>query len=61
MKLLQNILLAKRSVCIRIHENPNLEELEKFNEFIYNFGYHLKGLNAKIHPRPYSLLKSKRY
>lgn len=35
----------------RVHEDPSLEKLEEFNEFIYNFGYHLKGLSAKIHPK----------
>ncbi len=35
----------------RVHEDPNLEKLEEFNEFIYNFGYHLKGLNTGIHPK----------
>jgi ribonuclease R len=35
----------------RVHEDPSLEKLEEFNEFIYNFGYHLKGLNTGIHPK----------
>jgi ribonuclease R len=36
----------------RIHEEPDAEKLEAFNEFIHNFGYHLKGAggNNKIHP-----------
>jgi ribonuclease R len=27
----------------RIHEEPEVEKLLEFNEFIHNFGYHLKG------------------
>lgn len=35
----------------RVHEEPNLERLEEFNKFIYNFGYHLKGIANEIHPK----------
>jgi ribonuclease R len=35
----------------RIHEEPDLGKMMDFNEFIHNFGYHLKGLGNKIHPR----------
>ncbi len=34
----------------RVHEDPDAEKLQAFNEFIFNFGYHLKGL-AEIHPK----------
>lgn len=34
----------------RVHEDPNPEKIEAFNEFIHNFGYHLKGI-AEIHPK----------
>lgn len=34
----------------RVHEDPDSEKLQAFNEFIFNFGYHLKGL-AEIHPK----------
>lgn len=34
----------------RIHEDPDPEKLESFNEFIHNFGYHIKGLN-EVHPK----------
>jgi len=33
----------------RIHGKPDIEKIQVFNDFIYNFGYHLKGIN-KIHP-----------
>ena len=33
----------------RIHEEPDAEKIETFSEFVYNLGYHLKGIN-KIHP-----------
>jgi ribonuclease R len=37
----------------RIHEEPDVEKIQAFNEFIHNFGYHLKGFGNKedIHPR----------
>ena len=34
----------------RIHEDPDIEKLQAFNEFISNFGYHIKGIN-EIHPK----------
>lgn len=34
----------------RIHEDPDQEKLLAFNEFIHNFGYHIKGIND-IHPK----------
>ncbi|MDD3705060.1 MAG: ribonuclease R [Clostridiaceae bacterium] len=34
----------------RVHEDPDAEKLQAFNEFIFNFGYHLKGI-AEIHPK----------
>ena len=36
----------------RIHEEPDGEKITAFNEFIYNFGYHLKGTGGdQIHPK----------
>lgn len=35
----------------RIHEEPDLGRMQEFNEFVHNFGYHVKGLGNKIHPR----------
>ena len=35
----------------RIHEEPEVEKLLEFNEFIHNFGYHLKGTGGEIHPK----------
>ncbi|HHU49271.1 MAG TPA: ribonuclease R [Clostridiales bacterium] len=35
----------------RIHEEPEVEKLLEFNEFIHNFGYHLKGIGGEIHPK----------
>lgn len=34
----------------RVHEDPDPEKLQAFNEFIFNFGYHIKGI-AEIHPK----------
>ncbi|MGM7723780.1 ribonuclease R [Metabacillus sp. Hm71] len=35
----------------RIHEDPNAEKLQRFLEFITNFGYAVKGKSNEIHPR----------
>lgn len=35
----------------RIHEEPDMGRMLEFNEFIHNFGYHMKGLGNKTHPR----------
>jgi len=35
----------------RIHEKPEVEKLLEFNEFIHNFGHHLKGISGEIHPK----------
>jgi len=35
----------------RIHEDPNMEKLQRFLEFITNFGYTVKGTANDIHPR----------
>jgi ribonuclease R len=40
---------ARIPFVYRVHEDPELEKIQAFNEFIYNFGYHIKGVN-KIHP-----------
>ncbi len=42
----------------RIHEDPDTEKIESFNEFVGNFGYHVKGIN-KIHPKALQELLSK--
>lgn len=34
----------------RIHEDPDEEKIGALNEFVYNLGYSIKGIN-KIHPR----------
>ena len=35
----------------RVHEEPDTDRLVEFNEFIHNFGYHLKGVKNGVHPR----------
>ena len=35
----------------RVHEEPDLDRMQQFNEFIHNFGYSLKGLKNGVHPR----------
>lgn len=34
----------------RTHEEPNPEKLQQLSQFIYNFGYHIKG-NEEVHPK----------
>lgn len=34
----------------RTHEEPNPEKLQQLAQFIYNFGYHIKG-NEDVHPK----------
>lgn len=35
----------------RVHDKPDMQKLVDFNEFIHNFGYHIKGIQNEIHPR----------
>lgn len=35
----------------RVHDKPDTQKLVDFNEFIHNFGYHIKGIQNEIHPR----------
>ncbi|MFP4697683.1 MAG: ribonuclease R [Eubacteriales bacterium] len=35
----------------RTHEDPDPEKIQKLGEFIYNFGYHIKGRNDEVHPK----------
>jgi ribonuclease R len=43
----------------RVHEDPAPEKIEAFNEFIYNFGYHLKGITESVHPKALQQLVEK--
>ncbi|SFQ01069.1 RNAse R [Caldicoprobacter faecalis] len=43
----------------RIHEDPDIEKMLEFNEFIHNFGYHLKGIGGQIHPKTLQQLLEK--
>ena len=35
----------------RIHEEPEVEKMLEFNEFIHNFGHRLKNISGEIHPK----------
>jgi len=37
-------------VVFRVHEDPKPEKITSLNEFLHNFGYHVKGSNNKVHP-----------
>ncbi|MCL1632944.1 ribonuclease R [Sporolactobacillus sp. CPB3-1] len=43
----------------RVHEEPNAEKLEKFFDFVVNFGYVLHGSPDNIHPRTLQSLLEK--
>ncbi|NLW12796.1 MAG: ribonuclease R, partial [Clostridiaceae bacterium] len=43
----------------RIHEEPTVEKILEFNDFIHNFGHHLKGVGGKIHPKSLQSLLEK--
>jgi len=43
----------------RVHEEPNPERLEKFFDFVVNFGYVLHGSPDKVHPRTLQSLLEK--
>lgn len=53
-------LFHKELPCLyRVHEEPSVEKLLDFNEFIHNFGYHLKGVGGSIHPKSLQALLEK--
>ena len=35
----------------RIHEKPAIDKIKELNEFIHNFGYHIKGSSEEVHPK----------
>ncbi len=49
---------ANSPFVYRVHEDPDIEKVEAFNEFVHNLGYHIKGVN-KIHPRAFQDLLEK--
>lgn len=42
----------------RIHEEPDMERIETFRKFIYNFGFTLKGTGNEVHPKAMQQLLS---
>jgi ribonuclease R len=47
----QHVFWRNLPFMYRIHEEPDVEKMLEFNEFIHNFGYHLKGIGGRIHPK----------
>lgn len=41
----------KKPFIYRIHEKPASDKIKELNEFIHNFGYHIKGSYDDIHPK----------
>lgn len=40
-----------RPFVYRIHEKPAADKIKELNEFLHNFGYHIKGSPEDIHPK----------
>lgn len=47
----QHIFWQELPFMYRVHEDPDIEKMLDFNEFIHNFGYNLKGIGEGIHPK----------
>ena len=47
----EHVQLMDLPFIYRIHEKPSIEKITTLNEFIHNFGYHLKGSMENIHPK----------
>ncbi len=43
----------------RIHNEPNLDDLESLNSFLHAFGYHIHSNNEEIHPRSFQEIVEK--
>ncbi|MBK5251595.1 MAG: ribonuclease R [Peptostreptococcaceae bacterium] len=35
----------------RVHETPDMEKLENFNNLVHNLGYHIKGIGKEVRPK----------
>ncbi len=49
---------ANAPFVYRIHEEPDIEKIQSFSDFINKLGYHLKG-SGQVHPKAYQDLLSK--
>lgn len=47
----EHMFWTKTPFVYRVHEEPDTEKLLDFNNFIHNFGYQLKGVSGKVHPK----------
>ncbi|MDW7675359.1 MAG: ribonuclease R [Bacillota bacterium] len=43
----------------RVHEEPKPEKLTNLNNFLHNFGYHIKGINNEVHPAAFQEIVNK--
>lgn len=43
----------------RVHEDPSPEKVAHLNNFLHTFGYHIKGINNKIHSSAYQEIVNK--
>ncbi len=46
----------KHPFIYRVHEDPDPEKMMRFNQFIFHFGYTLKGKQSEVHPKTLQLL-----
>lgn len=43
--------LLEQPLIYRIHERPAMDKIKELNEFLHNFGYHIKGNPKELHPK----------
>ena len=43
--------LNELPILYRVHEDPDPEKLQAFEQFIFNLGYRIKGSKGKVHPK----------
>lgn len=47
----EHIFWLKIPFVYRVHETPDIEKLETFNNLVHNLGYHIKGINTEVQPK----------
>lgn len=46
----EHMFWLKTPFVYRVHETPDIEKLENFNNLVHNLGYHIKGVSTRVHP-----------
>ena len=47
----EHIFKLKIPFVYRVHETPDMEKLENFNNLVHNLGYHIKGIGKEVQPK----------